>query len=111
MITRDGYAKILDFGLAKLTEQTRPPGVEGDAPTAVMRQPLSTPGVVMGTVGYMSPEQAQGRAVDHRSDIFSFGCLLYSTLRISFRMCTSERPPKKVLIITPTSSGGKSEPT
>src|SRR5215813_2245327 len=77
MITRDGYAKILDFGLAKLTEQTKSPGVETEAPTAVLRQPLSTPGVVMGTVGYMSPEQAQARAVDHRSDIFSFGCLLY----------------------------------
>src|SRR5262249_17122340 len=77
MITRDGYAKILDFGLAKLTEQTKPPGVEAEAPTAVMRQPLSTPRVVMGTVGYMSPEQAQGKQVDHRSDIFSFGCILY----------------------------------
>ena len=80
MITRDGYAKILDFGLAKLTESTKPQGVEApaaEAPTAVMRQPLSTPGVVMGTVGYMSPEQAQGREVDHRSDIFSFGCILY----------------------------------
>src|SRR5215831_8515802 len=77
MITRDGYAKILDFGLAKLTEQAMPPGVEAEAPTAVMRQPLSTPGVVMGTVGYMSPEQAQGKQVDHRSDIFSFGCILY----------------------------------
>src|SRR5215813_12483997 len=77
MITRDGYAKILDFGLAKLTEQTKPPGVETEAPTEVMRQPLSTPGVIMGTVGYMSPEQAEGKTVDHRSDIFSFGCLLY----------------------------------
>src|SRR5499426_447838 len=77
MITHDGYAKILDFGLAKLTEQTKPPGVESQATTAVIQQPLSTPGVVMGTVGYMSPEQAQGGAVDHRSDIFSFGCILY----------------------------------
>src|SRR5215813_9787382 len=77
MITRDGYAKILDFGLAKLTEQTKPSDVESQATTAVMQQPLSTPGVVIGTVGYMSPEQAQGRAVDHRSDIFSFGCILY----------------------------------
>jgi serine/threonine protein kinase len=80
MITRDGYAKILDFGLAKLTEQTKPQGIEAppeEAPTAVLRQPLSTPGLVMGTVGYMSPEQAQGKPVDHRSDIFSFGCILY----------------------------------
>src|SRR5262245_20439141 len=77
MITSDGYAKILDFGLAKLTEQTKPPSFESQATTAVMQQPLSTPGVVLGTVGYMSPEQAQGRAVDHRSDIFSFGCILY----------------------------------
>src|SRR5262252_1214509 len=80
MITRDGYAKILDFGLAKLTEQTRSPDVEApaaEAPTAVMQQPLSKPGVVMGTVGYMSPEQAQGKPVDQRSDIFSFGCILY----------------------------------
>ena len=83
MITRDLYAKILDFGLAKLTEQTPQPSsseaVDKDAPTAVMPKQLSTPGVIMGTVGYMSPEQAQGRNVDQRSDIFSFGCILYET--------------------------------
>ena len=79
MITRDDFAKILDFGLAKLVEGQRTQSADGgsEAATAVLPPQLSQPGVIMGTAGYMSPEQAQGRAVDHRSDIFSFGCLLY----------------------------------
>jgi serine/threonine protein kinase/Tol biopolymer transport system component len=81
MVTGDGYAKILDFGLAKLVEPEGGPASGGsaadleEAETAVMQRTQA--GVVMGTVGYMSPEQAQGKSVDHRSDIFSFGCMLY----------------------------------
>src|SRR6266542_4071680 len=83
MITRDRHAKILDFGLAKLLETAgQKPDREGglgssEIATAMMPVQHSMPGVVMGTVGYMSPEQAQAKTVDQRSDIFSFGCILY----------------------------------
>ena len=77
MITQDGYAKILDFGLAKLIDQTVPsPNGLSEAPTAAALN-QSAPGIVLGTVGYMSPEQAQAKPVDQRSDIFSFGCILF----------------------------------
>ena len=75
-ITNDGRAKILDFGLAKLT-QLDGNQVQTDIPT---RRVDTDPGVVMGTVGYMSPEQLKGRPVDQRSDIFSFGAILYEML-------------------------------
>jgi eukaryotic-like serine/threonine-protein kinase len=74
MISSDGFAKILDFGLAKLTEGKAPIDGGGSMATAVRN---THEGAVMGTVGYMSPEQVQGRVVDARSDIFSFGCILY----------------------------------
>ena len=75
-ITTDGHLKILDFGLAKLIEPISA-GAQTDVPT---RRVNTDPGTVMGTVGYMSPEQVRGRAVDHRSDIFSFGAVLYEML-------------------------------
>jgi dipeptidyl aminopeptidase/acylaminoacyl peptidase len=74
LIARDGRVKILDFGLAK-----RVPGQSGSADTQTM--PISTdPGIVMGTVGYMAPEQVRGQEADYRSDIFSFGLVLYELL-------------------------------
>jgi len=76
-ITRDDQIKILDFGLAKLIQ----PPMEEIAQTNVETRKVHTdPGTVMGTAGYMAPEQVRGRAVDHRADIFSFGAVLYEML-------------------------------
>src|SRR5262249_11787247 len=69
-LTVDGGVKILDFGLVRLQTPTPPP--QPGAPG-----PDTQPGIVLGTVAYMSPEQARGHLADERSDIFSFGCVLY----------------------------------
>lgn len=73
----DGIVKILDFGIAKLTEQPAPDS-SNEASTILQTQ--TETGAVMGTVGYMSPEQARGLAVDERTDIWSLGCVLYEML-------------------------------
>ena len=73
-VTKDGRVKILDFGLAKLTQ--RQPA-EDDAATLTVG---TDPGMVVGTAGYMSPEQVRGQPVDHRADIFAYGAILYEML-------------------------------
>jgi eukaryotic-like serine/threonine-protein kinase len=75
-VTHDGRVKILDFGLAKLQAQPDEP-VDSQAPT---QRKITDPGTVMGTVGYMAPEQVRGQEADHRADIFAFGMILYEML-------------------------------
>src|SRR6202035_4014578 len=74
LVAKNGYAKLADFGLAKLTEVR-----ESDA-TRTLTEDHTRPGVVLGTVAYMSPEQASGKPLDARSDIFAFGVVLYELL-------------------------------
>jgi tetratricopeptide (TPR) repeat protein len=79
LIAKDGYLKIIDFGLAKLMDRVPHSGL-ADAATVTDAQVRTAEGVVMGTMGYMSPEQVRGETVDARSDIFSFGAVLYEMI-------------------------------
>jgi len=106
MVNKEGRVKVLDFGLAKLTQDDSVEGTEGDLtqiPTRIAT--LTGEGMVMGTAPYMSPEQVEGRAMDHRTDIFSLGVLLYelATGRRPFSSDTSAGLISAILRDTPSS--------
>jgi Tol biopolymer transport system component/tRNA A-37 threonylcarbamoyl transferase component Bud32 len=103
MVSENGLVKILDFGLAKLTERS---GVTEDNATVTL-SPKTEAGMVMGTAAYMSPEQAEGKLLDARSDIFSFGAVLYemATGRRAFKGDSQAATVAAVLTREPTPLG------
>src|SRR5512143_4002296 len=100
MVTGDGVVKILDFGLAKLMQST----LDEENAEAVTETHATRPGTILGTVGYMSPEQASGKELDFRSDQFSFGVILYelATGKRAFQRDTAAQTLAAIIQDEPT---------
>ena len=102
MLRPDGYVKVVDFGLAKFTEKPRSSGASRSDPEAVTEEFVNdvlvntNPGMVMGTISYMSPEQATGREVDARTDVFSLGVLLYEM--VAGRLPFEGTSPNEIIV-------------